>query len=86
MQADVRNAVPRTAPVTSNLISAGRADEASSHKYTPQKPDRLHTCASVTLQTTISEACSPTLCARRRWDVDGLYTTRLRMSIRVVLS
>jgi hypothetical protein len=60
-QADVRSAVPRTAPVMRNLISVGQADEASSHEYAPQKPDRLHTCASVSLRTAISEAYSPTL-------------------------
>jgi hypothetical protein len=61
MQADVRNAVPRTAPATRYLISAGRADEASSREYGPQKPNRPHTRASVALRTMISEACSPTL-------------------------
>jgi hypothetical protein len=35
--------------------------KASSHEYTPQKPDRPHTRASVSLRTTISEVCSPTL-------------------------
>jgi hypothetical protein len=43
------------------LTSVCRADEASSLEYTPQKPDRLHTHASVALWTTISEACSLTL-------------------------
>jgi hypothetical protein len=43
------------------LISAGRVDEASSHEYAPQKPDRPHTHASVSLWTAISEACSLTL-------------------------
>jgi hypothetical protein len=61
MQADVRSAVPRTAPTTSNLISAGRADEASSREYAPQKPDCPHTRACVSLRTAISEVCSPTL-------------------------
>jgi hypothetical protein len=61
MQADVRSAVPRTAPTTRNLISVGRADEASSRKYAPQKPNRSHTHASVALRTAVSEACSPTL-------------------------
>jgi hypothetical protein len=61
MQADVRSAVSRTAPATRNLISVGRADEASSHEYTPQKHDRPHTRASVSLRTAISEACSPIL-------------------------
>jgi hypothetical protein len=60
-QADVRSAVPRTAPVTRNLISAGRADEASSREYALQKPDRLHTRASVSLWMAFSEACSLTL-------------------------
>jgi hypothetical protein len=53
--------VPRTASMTRNLISAGRADEASSREYAPQKPDRQHTRASVALQTAISEVCSLTL-------------------------
>jgi hypothetical protein len=44
-----------------NLISAGRADEASSREYAPQKPDRPHTHASVSLRTAISEAYSHTL-------------------------
>jgi hypothetical protein len=61
MQADVRSAVPRTTPAMRNLISVGRADEASSHEYAPQKHDRPHTRASVALRTMISEACSPTL-------------------------
>jgi hypothetical protein len=60
-QIDVRSAVPRTAPMTRNLISAGRADEASSREYSPQKPDRSHTRASVSLRTVILEACSPTM-------------------------
>jgi hypothetical protein len=37
MQADVRSAIPRTVPATKNLISADRADDASSHEYAPQK-------------------------------------------------
>jgi hypothetical protein len=61
MQADVSSAVPRTAPATRNLINAGRADKASSREYAPQKLDCLHTRASVSLWTAISEACSPTL-------------------------
>jgi hypothetical protein len=63
MQADVRSVVHRTVPATTtrNLISSGRADEASSHEYAPQNPDRSHTHASVALRTAISEACSPTL-------------------------
>jgi hypothetical protein len=60
MQTDVRSAVPRTASAMRNMISAGRADEASSREYAPQKPDSPHTRASVALQTTISESCSPT--------------------------
>jgi hypothetical protein len=55
-QSDVRSAVPRSAPATRNLISAGRADEASSREYAPEKHDRSHTHASVALRTTISEA------------------------------
>jgi hypothetical protein len=61
MQADVRSPDPRAAPATRNLISVGRADEASSHEYAPQKHDRPHTRASVSLRTAISEAGSPTL-------------------------
>jgi hypothetical protein len=61
MQADVRSAVPRTAPVTRNLISVGRANEASSHEYAPQKYDRPHTRAIVALRTAISKTCYPTL-------------------------
>jgi hypothetical protein len=61
MQADVRSAVPQTTSATRNLISVGRADEASSREYAPQKLDRPHTRASVALRTAISEACSPTL-------------------------
>jgi hypothetical protein len=55
MQADVRNAVPRTTPTTKNWISVGRADGASSREYAPQKPERSHTSASVALRTTIAE-------------------------------
>jgi hypothetical protein len=61
MHADVHSTVPQTASATMNLISAGRADEASSHEYAPQKPDRPHTRTSVSLWTSILEACSPTL-------------------------
>jgi hypothetical protein len=61
MQADVRSAVPRTTPTTRNLINARRADEASVREYAPQKPDRPHTHASVSLRTVISEAYFPTL-------------------------
>jgi hypothetical protein len=61
MQTDVRSAVTRTASTTRNLISVGRADEASRREYAPQKPDRPHTRASVALRTAISETCSPTL-------------------------
>jgi hypothetical protein len=61
MQADVRSVASQTAPSTRNLINIGRTDEASSHEYAPQKPDRLHIRASVALRTTISEAFSPTL-------------------------
>jgi hypothetical protein len=60
MKANVHSAVPRTVPATRNLISVGRADEASSHEYTPQKPNRSHTRARVALRMAISEACSPT--------------------------
>jgi hypothetical protein len=61
MQIDVCSAVPRTAVATRKLISVGRADEASSREYAPQKPDCPHTRASVALRTMISKACSPTL-------------------------
>jgi hypothetical protein len=61
MQADVRNAVPRTTSATRNFIGAGRANEASNREYAPQKPDRPHIRASVALRTVISKACSPTL-------------------------
>jgi hypothetical protein len=56
MQANVRSAVPRMASTTKNQIIVGQADRASSREYAPQKPDRPHTCASVTLWTAISEA------------------------------
>jgi hypothetical protein len=85
-QADVHSAVPRMASATRNLINVGRADEAGSREYAPQKPNRPHTYASVSLKTVISEACSPTLYARRRWDGDGLYATHLRMFVRVYCS
>jgi hypothetical protein len=29
------------------------------------------------------KTCSPTLCAHRRWDGDGLYATHMRMFVRV---
>jgi hypothetical protein len=35
--------------------------EASSREYAPQKPDRPHTRASVSLRTAISDTCFPTL-------------------------
>jgi hypothetical protein len=81
MQADVRSAIPRMAPATRNLINAGRADEASSREYAPQKPDRPHTRASVALRTVISEAYSPTLRFRRRWDSNRLSAMRLRLFV-----
>jgi hypothetical protein len=62
MQAGVRSVVPRTASTTKNQISVGRADEASSHEYAPQKLECPHTRASLALWTAILEACSPTLC------------------------
>jgi hypothetical protein len=55
-----------------------RADEVSSREYTPPKPDRPHTLASVPLRTMILDACSPTLSAHRRWDGNALIATRLR--------
>jgi hypothetical protein len=61
MQVDVCSAVPQMTLAMRNLTSVCRADEASSREYTPQKPDRPHTHASVALWTTISEACSLTL-------------------------
>jgi hypothetical protein len=39
----------------------GRTDQASCREYAPQKFDRPHTHASVSLRTVISEAISPTL-------------------------
>jgi hypothetical protein len=61
MQADVCSAVPRMATTTRNLISTGRANEASSREYAPQNLDCPHNRSSVALRTGISEACSPTL-------------------------
>jgi hypothetical protein len=72
MQADIRSAVPQTAPTTKNRISIGRADGASRREYAPQKLDRPHTRASVALRKAISETCSPTLCSQkvgRKWAV-----------------
>jgi hypothetical protein len=86
MQADVRNVVPQTAPTTRNLISAGRADEASSREYAPQKLDCPHTRASVALQTAILEACSPTLCSQKVGQ-EWLCAKRLRLfGVHIVLS
>jgi hypothetical protein len=62
MHTDVSSAVPRTAQMTRNRISVGRADRASSREYTSQKLDCPHARASVALQAVISDACSPTLC------------------------
>jgi hypothetical protein len=63
-----------------NLISTGQADEASSREYAPQKPNRPHTRASVSLRTAILEAYSPTFfvlveggmgmgCMQRVWEL-----------------
>ena len=41
--------------------AAGQTDHASSREDAPQKSDRPHTRASVSLRSVISEACSPTL-------------------------
>jgi hypothetical protein len=82
-QADVRSAVPRTAPMMRNLISAGRANEASSREYAPQRHDRpAHLCKCLSADGDFGGLLSHTLWARRRWDEDGLYATRLR-SVRV---
>jgi hypothetical protein len=93
MQEDVRSAVPRTVVVRKKQqalpreddeepdvdeATLGRTDHASSHEYAPQKSDRPYTHASVSLRTVISEACSPTLCARRRWDGDMMFAMRVR--------
>jgi hypothetical protein len=57
----------------------GRTDHASSREYIrPQKSDRPHTCASISLRMAISEACSHTLCARRIWDADVSFATCVR--------
>jgi hypothetical protein len=84
MQSDVHSAAPRTAPATRNLISDGLTDGASSREYAHQKPDRPHTHASVALRTVISEACSPTLYARKRCDENRLCAMRLRLLVRAV--
>jgi hypothetical protein len=71
-QADACSAVPRTAPATRNLISVGRADEASSREYAPQKPDRPHTRASLSADDDFGGRLSHSLCSqkvRRGWDV-----------------
>jgi hypothetical protein len=61
MQANVHSVVSQMASTTKNWIIVGRADGASSREYAPQKPNRLHTRASVALRTVILEAYSPTL-------------------------
>jgi hypothetical protein len=82
MRADVRSAVSRTAPTTRNRISVGRADGANSHEYTPQKPDRTHTRASVALWTTISETRSPTLSVLAEGGTgNDLNATRFRVRV-----
>jgi hypothetical protein len=60
-----------------NLISVGRADEASSREYAPQKLD--HSCKCLSVDDDFGGLFSHTLCDRRRLDEDGLYTTRLRI-------
>jgi hypothetical protein len=80
VQEDVRCAVPRTVAglgKTSNE-AAGQTDHASSREDAPQKSDRPHTRGSVSLRSVISKACSPTLCARRRWDGNVLFAIRVR--------
>ncbi len=88
VQEDVRSAVPRTVAGKKNSSTrqlgktsneaAGQTDHASSREDAPQKSDRPHTRASVSLRSVISEACSPTLCARRRWDENVLFAIRVR--------
>ena len=48
---------------TAARVNSGRrrTDHASSREDAPQKSDRPHTRASVSLRSVISEACSPTL-------------------------
>jgi hypothetical protein len=54
----------------------GRTDHASSRKYIrPQKSDRPHTRASISLRTAISEACSHTLSVLAEY---GTRTCRLQ--------
>jgi hypothetical protein len=51
-----------------------------SREYAPQKYDRPHTRASVSLRRAISEACTPTLYVLAEDGTgDGLYVTRLRI-------
>jgi hypothetical protein len=70
-QADVRSAVPRTTPATRNLISASRADEASSREYAPQTWSPAHPCKCLSADGDFGGPLSHTLCAHRRWDGIG---------------
>jgi hypothetical protein len=72
MQADVRSAVPRTAPAMRNLINAGRADEASSREYP---------CKCSSADDNFGGLLSHSLSARRRWDGNGLSATHLRLFV-----
>jgi hypothetical protein len=61
--------------------SAGRADEASSREYAPQKPDRPHPCKCTSTKDDFRSMFSHSLCARRRLDGDVLFAMRLRDSV-----
>jgi hypothetical protein len=82
MQVDVRSAIPRTVPATKNLISADRADDASSHEYAPQKIwSPAHPCKCSSADDDFRGLLSHSFCARRRWDGNGLSATRLSLFV-----
>jgi hypothetical protein len=86
-QADVRSAVPRTALVTRNSISVGRADGASTVARTLPKNLIAHTPVQVSLcgRQFRRPALPQSLCLQKvGWE--WLCATRLRLYVRTVLS
>jgi hypothetical protein len=74
MQADVRSAVPQTAPTTKN--QSGWSEQ--SWVRSPKTWSSAHPCKCTSEDDDFGGLLSHSLCARRRWDGNGLNATRLR--------
>jgi hypothetical protein len=74
MQANVRSSVPRTAPMTKNRSGWRERSWVRSPKiWSP-----AHPCKCTSVDDDFGGLLSHSLCARRRWDENGLNATRLR--------